>query len=322
MAITSRIASVCDLIYAAGTAASPTTAAAHPARNMTRQPVRAAVIPGRPYVGQQQPGPSRRGDQWYEMNFEMELYGQRTTGVPWYGGRILEACGFAPAVSGGAYSYAQGDLHEDGDTPDGVTEPMSMSVNHDGLQFTASGLVGTGRLVMAAGQVPYIGFTMQGFLGVGAASGASETATTAYATYVESVAAKAASPSINGETSLAVPNFYYDFGNELLPRPDLAGSRGRSQPKLGRRTPGGQLMIEVTDLSTFNPFTLWAGGTSFACSFTHNPGGLTFDQIGVAFNAIITAQPDIVPVGDRLCWQLTFEQDPFSGPLTLTWSDN
>lgn len=320
---TTRLIRFGALTYAAGTAASPVTSASYPARNVTFTPFDVTMIEGRPWVGLAQPDKPTPGDWFCQLAFDMDIYGQAGTGKPWFGGRWLEAAAFG--VSGTtAFTYAQGDIHTDGDVPDGVAEELLAKVNIDGYEYSCPGLLADGSIHFAAGTVPYMHIEALGYFGAGQATAGQggETAQTAYAALVTPIASYAMSGTINSVSGLVIQDFTYNFANQVVPQMDVNGLKGRSATKIVSRDPTWQIHVKVDALSSFDPTALFLARTTLPFSFTHNDGGTAFDELLVTWNGYISSAPKIVDVNGIACWEINGTQDGFAGPLTLAWSDN
>ena len=310
------------LEYLAGSAATPASTASYSVENLTLMPRTKENIGARSNVGAYQPSHDLVGAVWHELSFDMQLYGQRASAENPYVGRLLEACGCSVAGTT-AFTYALGDLHTDGDTPDGVTEPVSLTVNNDGLEYISANCVGSFGINFEAGQIPMWNFNFIGANSVLAATAGAETAQTSFATPVYPVRAAAGSFTIGG-TSVVCRSCSYAVNNVLAARPDLNGVEGRAIPVISRRNPGGSCVIEVTALSTFNPETLAfaASKTSQAFTYTHNDGGTVFDEVAFTWTAYIRDVTLLFDANGIQCWQLDFTQDFSTGPFTAAWSDN
>ncbi len=316
-----RLTSKHALTYAAGTAASPQSAESHPVFNLNYMTRKQNQVGARPSVGSYQPSHSVPGDEYCEVSFVMQLFGQRATGEPWTGMRLMEACG-CDAAGSTAFTSTVGDPHEDGDTPDGVTEPVALTNNIDGFQHIAAGCVGSWRLDVAAGDIPTMSFNFTGSNSVSAASAGTETSQAAYASAVYPVRAAAGLFTIGGVT-LVCPSFFYDLNNTITPRMDVNGVEGRSQGKIVGRAPFGQAIVEVPLIATYNPETLAFAKTkaSQAFSYTHNNVGTAFDEILFTWTAYIM-NVDLTDIGGRLHWVIDFTQDYSTGAFAAAWSDN
>lgn len=309
--------------WAAGTAATPVTIKSYPVRNCTFTPFQVTMIEGRPWVGQAQMGMPTTGDWFSQLSFDMDILGQAATGRPYYGGRWLEAAAFG--VSGTtAYTYTQGDIHTDGDTPDGVAEELSAIINIDGYAYTCPGLLADGSLHFAAGAVPYMHIDARGYFGAGQATAGQggEAAQTAYETLITPIASYAMSGTINSVSGLVIQEFDYNFGNTVVPQMDVNGLKGQSAPKIVSRDPTWRIRFKLDATATIDPVALFLARTSLPMSFTHNDGGAAFDELLVTWNGIINSVPQIVDVNGIACWEITGTQDGSTGPLTLAWSDN
>lgn len=312
-----------SLAWTAGTAATPVAIKSYPARNVTLTPLEITMIEGRPWVGTAQPGMPTTGDWGCRFGFDLDLLGQRASGTPYIGGRWLESCAFG--VSGTtAFTYTQGDIHTDGDTPDGVAEELTAKINIDGYGYTAPNLLCDGSLHFAAGQVPYLHIDALGYFGTGEASAGqgAEAAQTAYEALVTPIASYAMSGTIGGVSGLVIQDFDYNFGNDVQPQMDVNGLKGRSASKIVARNSTFRVRFKLDATATIDPVALFLARTSLAFSFVHNDGGTVFDEILVTWNGIIGAVPQIVDVNGIACWEITGTQDGSTGPLTLAWSDN
>lgn len=313
------------LTFAAGSAASPASAASYPVYDVTLNPRVGETLPGFPYVGDFSAGETHIGAEYCALSFRTPVYGQRATGEHWYFGRLLEACGFG--VSGTtAFTYTMGDLHEDGDTPDGITEPVSLTVNIDGIQHICANCVGTVKFICTAGDYLWAEFSFIGTDTVAAASGASATSQTAFGTLVQPVRCANGSASVGG-VSMVMPYWEFDVQNRMDLRRDVNGINGVSQTKLTGRAPVGYFIGEVQALGTYNAETeafRKTGKTSTAFSYTHNDGGTVFDEILFTFS--LFQQAGVAPweptSAGLVAWRVPFTLNPTGTLLTIAWSDN
>lgn len=294
-----------------------------PAWNFTYQTLGATMLDARPYIGQFQPDAPYIGDKFTQVGFSFHLYGQSATGVPYHFAPVLRAAGFDYTITT-AGAAALGDPHIDGETPDGNTTTFPCRINVDGLEQISFNNVADLDFEFTAGQIPTVNARLLGHIGVGHAASVITAATsqTAMQTLLTPVPCKLMAGTIGGVSGLTVAKFTYALNNKLSPRMDVNGVEGRSQTQIVDRNPSGELYVEVTDLATFNPETVWSGRTSTACAFTHNDGGTVFDEIAIGWTCYPSDVPTKEDVDGVMCWRLPFVQRPDSGPFTLTWSDN
>lgn len=294
-----------------------------PAWNFTYQTLGATMLDARPYIGQFQPDAPYIGDKFTQLGFSFNLYGQSATGVPYHFTPVLRAAGFDYDITTGG-TAALGDLHIDGETPDGDTVTFPCRINVDGYEQISFNNVADLDIEFSAGQIPTVNARLLGHIGVGHAASVvtASTAQTALQTLLTPTPSKLMGGTIGGVSGLTIAKFTYALNNRLSPRMDVNGVEGRSQTQIVDRNPSGMLYVEVTDISTFNPETIWSARTSTACAFTHNDGGAAWDEIAVGWTCYFSDVPQKVDVDGVLCWEIPFVQHPSSGPLTLVWSDN
>lgn len=320
---TTRLIRFGALTYQAGTSATPGTKKSYPARNVSLTTLNVNMNDVRPWVGAAQPAAPVPGDWFSRLSFDMNIDGQEGSAKAPHIGRWLEASGFG--VSGTtAFTYAQGDPHTDGSTPDGVTAAVAAWVNIDGYEYSCPGMLADGSIHFAAGQVPYLHIDAEGFFGVGQTSAGQggEVAQTTYGVFVTPISSQLMSGTINGVSGLVISDFTYNFGNQISPQMDVNGVKGRSAPVIVSRVPTFNVRFKLDATATIDPTALFLAGTSIAFSFTHNDGGTVFDELLVTWTGIITGVPQIEDQDGISWWSISGIQDFSTGALTLAWSDN
>lgn len=293
-------------------------------------PSKRAVIPGHPNIGSAIRGNSRTGAGWVEFTSRHELRGQgdASTGTSAEytpEGVLFQACGMSVAGTT-AFTYAQGDPHTDGDTPDGDLIPLTLKINTDGLQHICTSCVGIPRFRFAAGEIPTATIDWTG-LPSSAASFTTPTADsteTAIGSFVKGPSPRSCqgvSFLASAASSLYVLEYEYGLGGLLDSRPSMNDACGLDVPGLCGFDGSGSFLMEVTAKSTFDPEEAYVDRTAIVISFTHNAGGATYEKIAVGQSIVLSEMPELVSLGrGRLGYRCPFEQYETSGMFTMVWS--
>jgi hypothetical protein len=258
--------------------------------------MRGESIPGTGYVGAFQPGQPRPGAQWIEANITIELRsrsaasGALSTDEAW--GKLLVASGFARATGASnalPNTYTLGDIHASGDTPSGDTTALStFGLQIDGTASGSDFLTISGNkglcdveLVMVAGQIPALNFTIFGQITDGTAAATNLTLANAKAYATEGTAAPwyGSTTAVNSVATLVIKEYRMKANNVIPVRMDANATVGVAEFRIAERDPRGVLVYEVPDGSSItagtNPDELWIDNTEIPLSFTYVAGGVT-----------------------------------------------
>lgn len=301
--------------------------------------LRGESIPGVGYVGAFQPGQPRPAAQWVEANITVELrsrdaaVGALSTDEAW--GKLLVSAGFIRGTGGASalpHTYTLGDPHDASDTPSGDVTPLSTfglqidgtASGSDFLTIEADNGVSDVELVMVAGQMPALTFTVLGTLGDGTASATNLTLASAKSYATEGTAAPwyGSTTSVNSVATLVIKEYRMKANNVIPVRMDANAPTGVAQFKIAERDPRGVLVYEMPDgasiTSGTNPDELWVDNTAIDLSFTYVAGNadtaggsITAKTFTITQNVYVCERPTLVGEGGGfLTWSVPICQSP------------
>jgi len=245
----------------------------------------------------QQPGQPIAAGRFVQFAFSTEFRGSliAATGPP--EGELWQAAGCAETGTTGK-TYTAGDTRLSTGTPAGATVPLDITLNTGGSTTTsgryidAKSAVCNAMLVMEAGSIPYIRWTVLGQLDAADAtpttSGLNEAVVPASYRGSLPVAVQGESCSLTLSTAGAlttpiIHRLQYDLGNVLARRPSFnATDSGFGPPIINGRNPTAEIVVEVLQGVALEDAIM--AGEFLTVSLTHNDGGGIREEAAITFS--------------------------------------
>lgn len=240
-----------------GTDATPAGTDAIKVANINITPLQSDVVARqiiRPFLGNPE---QLLANQRVELTFDVELTGSGAAGTAPAYGILLQACGFAEAVSAGtSVTY----------TP--VSAAFSSATIYyfnDGIRHKLTGARGSFSLTGEVGQIPTLSFT---FMGIYNAPGDATPPSTTYNDQADPVIFKAGNTSGFQLFSYSgcLQSVSMDLSNEMVYR-ELIGCT--KEVLITNRAPNGTVVIEAPDIADHDYFADATGADTGNLIFQH-----------------------------------------------------
>lgn len=181
------------------------------------------------------------GKRRVNVSFTCELVGSGSAGTAVKGiGALLQACGMSETISGGvSVTYA---------FLDATFPSVTLYVYMDGIQFQVQGAVGNWEIVLNAGELPKIKFTLQGLFEL-----PTDVTFPSAMTPVTTEPAALKNCTVTIESYAAIfRSIVFRSNNTITERPNLGGTHGIAGFQITDRNPEAEVMIEAVTLATNN----------------------------------------------------------------------